>query len=39
MKNMLDIGQNHVNRQALPQNKQEILLSVGQDLLENINDD
>ena len=38
MKNMLDIGQNHINRQALPQNKQEILLSVRQDLLENIND-
>ncbi|CAG5146510.1 Uncharacterised protein [Streptococcus pneumoniae] len=36
---MLDIGQNHVNRQALPQNKQEILLSVRQDLLEDVDDD
>ena len=36
---MLDIGQNHINRQALPQNKQEILLSVRQDLLEDIDDD
>ena len=36
---MLDIGQNYINRQALPQNKQEILLSVRQDLLKDVDND